>query len=70
MRAEQHALVPTPVYHHLKRSLVLAGRDPWLDAVMAQNQGATHILVEDAPTARSIEDTLGIVPWRPRAKEE
>ena len=26
-RADQHALVPTPVYHHLKRSLVLAGRD-------------------------------------------
>ena len=25
-RAEQHALVPTPVYHHLKRSLVLAQR--------------------------------------------
>jgi len=26
-RPEQHALVPTPVYHHLKRSLVLARRD-------------------------------------------
>ena len=26
MRADQHALVPTPVYHHLKRSLELAGR--------------------------------------------
>ncbi len=26
-RADQHALVPTPVYHHLKRSLVLAGRE-------------------------------------------
>ena len=26
-RADQHALVPTPVYHHLKRSLVLAQRD-------------------------------------------
>jgi len=25
--ADQHALVPTPVYHHLKRSLVLAKRD-------------------------------------------
>ena len=25
-RADQHALVPTPVYHHLKRSLVLAPR--------------------------------------------
>ncbi|HEY8067368.1 MAG TPA: PatB family C-S lyase [Burkholderiales bacterium] len=25
-RADQHALVPTPVYHHLKRSLVLAQR--------------------------------------------
>ncbi len=27
MGAEQHALVPTPVYHHLKRSLVLAKRE-------------------------------------------
>jgi len=26
-RADQHALVPTPVYHHLKRSLVLANRE-------------------------------------------
>jgi len=26
-RADQHALVPTPVYHHLKRSLVLAQRE-------------------------------------------
>jgi len=26
-RADQHALVPTPVYHHLKRSVVLAGRE-------------------------------------------
>ena len=26
-RPDQHALVPTPVYHHLKRSLVLAGRE-------------------------------------------
>lgn len=26
-RADEHALVPTPVYHHLKRSLVLAQRD-------------------------------------------
>src|SRR5258706_3105107 len=26
-RADQHALVPTPVYHHLKRSLVLAKRE-------------------------------------------
>jgi len=26
-RPDQHALVPTPVYHHLKRSLVLAQRD-------------------------------------------
>lgn len=27
MRPGQHGLVPTPVYHHLKRSLVLAGRE-------------------------------------------
>src|SRR6185295_750080 len=26
-RPDQHALVPTPVYHHLKRSLVLAKRE-------------------------------------------
>ena len=26
-RPDQHALVPTPGYHHLKRSLVLAGRE-------------------------------------------
>ena len=26
-RADQHALVPTPVYHHLKRSLILAKRE-------------------------------------------
>ncbi len=26
-RPDQHALVPTPVYHHLKRSLVLANRE-------------------------------------------
>jgi cysteine-S-conjugate beta-lyase len=26
-RADQHALVPTPVYHHLRRSLVLAKRE-------------------------------------------
>ena len=26
-RSDQHALVPTPVYHHLKRSLVLAKRE-------------------------------------------
>jgi cystathionine beta-lyase len=27
LRPDQHGLVPTPVYHHLKRSLVLAGRE-------------------------------------------
>lgn len=45
--------------------LLLSGRDPWLDAVMAQNQGATHVWVEDAAVARQIEDTLSITCWRP-----
>jgi len=27
MRQDQHGLVPAPVYHHLKRSLVIAGRE-------------------------------------------
>lgn len=41
------------------------GRDLWLDAVIAQNLGATHIWIEDAGFARVIQDTLAIVPWRP-----
>lgn len=45
--------------------LTLAGRDPWLDAVMAQNQGATHVWTEDAALARTIADSLSIAPWRP-----
>jgi proteasome lid subunit RPN8/RPN11 len=49
--------------------LLFPGRDPWLDAVMAQNQGATHIWVEDAVLARTIEDTLAIAPWRPDRPE-
>lgn len=44
---------------------LLAGRDPWLDAVLAQNQGATHIWTEDAALVRAIEETLAIVPWAP-----
>jgi proteasome lid subunit RPN8/RPN11 len=44
---------------------LLAGRDPWLDAVLAQNQGATHIWTENAALARAIEETLAIVPWSP-----
>lgn len=45
--------------------LLLSGRDPWLDAVMAQNQGATHIWVADAALGRAIGETLAIVPWNP-----
>jgi hypothetical protein len=45
--------------------LLLAGRDPWLDAVMAQNQGATHIWVEDPALLRAIGETLAITPWNP-----
>jgi hypothetical protein len=45
--------------------LLLSGRDPWLDAVMAQNQGATHIWVEDAAMSRAIGETLAIAPWIP-----
>jgi proteasome lid subunit RPN8/RPN11 len=44
---------------------VLAGREPWLDAVIAQNQGATHIWVEDPVLALTIEESLAIEPWRP-----
>jgi [CysO sulfur-carrier protein]-S-L-cysteine hydrolase len=46
--------------------LLGAGRDGWLDALMAQNQGATHVLVEDPALARAIEDTLAIAPWLPK----
>jgi [CysO sulfur-carrier protein]-S-L-cysteine hydrolase len=45
--------------------LLLSGRDPWLDAAMAQNQGATHIWVDDPATARAISETLAIAPWNP-----
>ncbi|MCK6546851.1 Mov34/MPN/PAD-1 family protein [Myxococcota bacterium] len=48
--------------------LLLSGRDPWLDAVMAQNQGATHVWVEDAAIARQIDDTLSIRSWRPPSR--
>ena len=37
-RADQHALVPTPVYHHLKRSLVLAKREH-TDVPLVLSQG-------------------------------
>jgi cysteine-S-conjugate beta-lyase len=37
-RPDQHALVPTPVYHHLKRSLVLAGREH-TDVPLVLSQG-------------------------------
>lgn len=43
-----------------------AGRHaPWLTAAMAQNQGATHLWIEDPGTARAVEDSLEIRPWRP-----
>lgn len=45
--------------------LLLSGRDPWLDAAMAQNLGATHIWVEDAAIVRAIGETLAIAPWNP-----
>ncbi|MCB9653178.1 MAG: Mov34/MPN/PAD-1 family protein [Deltaproteobacteria bacterium] len=38
--------------------------DPWLAAAMAQNQGATHILVNDSAVKARILDTLDIRPWR------
>jgi cysteine-S-conjugate beta-lyase len=37
-RPDQHALVPTPVYHHLKRSLVLAQR-PHTDVPLVLSKG-------------------------------
>lgn len=44
---------------------VLSNRDPWLDAAMAQNQGATHIFTEDLVLQRAIADSLAIEPWHP-----
>jgi [CysO sulfur-carrier protein]-S-L-cysteine hydrolase len=49
--------------------LPLVGRDPWLDAVMAQNMGATHLWVEDPLLIRTIEESLAIEPWRPDRPE-
>lgn len=37
-------------------------RGDWMQAVVAQNQGATHVLVADQSMAKQIEDTLAIEP--------
>ncbi|MBI2375959.1 MAG: Mov34/MPN/PAD-1 family protein [Deltaproteobacteria bacterium] len=39
----------------------------WLDAVVAQNAGATHIWLEDPIAALSVRESLRIVPWPSRA---
>lgn len=62
-------LAPGPVGDKPALELVLGGRDPWIDAVMAQNQGATHIWIEEGSVARAIEETLGIAPWKPRVSD-
>lgn len=36
--------------------------DPWLSAVMAQNQGATHIALGAGPEVSEIRSTLDIIP--------
>lgn len=51
--------------HRIVLPFPMEGRDPWLDAVMAQNLGATHVWVLDPTLARTIADTLAITPWRP-----
>ncbi len=38
-------------------------RSPWLFAAMAQNQGATDVLVEDGTVRRLVADSLEIAPW-------
>jgi hypothetical protein len=43
----------------------LSGRDGWTDAVMAQNLGATHVMVRDPVLASAIRETLKIQPWTP-----
>lgn len=42
--------------------LVPSHRGGWMQAVVAQNQGATHILADDQSVVKQIEDTLEIVP--------
>ncbi len=49
----------------LSWSLVACKTSGWLSAAMAQNQGATDILVEDPSLRKQIEDTLQISPWSP-----
>lgn len=41
------------------------GEDRWLEAVAAQNLGATHVWVEDPAVARAIEETLEVIPHHP-----
>jgi proteasome lid subunit RPN8/RPN11 len=59
-------LTPFDVAIDNRLELPLVDRDPWLDAVIAQNLGATHIWVEDGGLARIIEESLAIAPWQPR----
>ncbi len=60
------ALAQTPGAGLVVRQLAEIGGDPWLNAAMAQNQGATHILVSSPAIAREIEDALQIKPILPR----
>jgi proteasome lid subunit RPN8/RPN11 len=45
--------------------LVPSHRGPWLQAVIAQNQGATHIVTADPSLAHHIRETLEIEPVVP-----
>jgi proteasome lid subunit RPN8/RPN11 len=44
---------------------LLEGVGGWQLAAMAQNAGATHVWLPDASEARTVRDTLAIVPWPP-----
>lgn len=43
--------------------LTTTSRSPWLMAAMAQNQGATHVWIEEAGARRIIADSLAIQAW-------
>ena len=46
---------------------VLRAESPWLSAVMAQNQGATHFYTSDPGVASQIRESLAVEPYLPGA---
>ncbi len=56
--------LPKKVFGQTQIPLLSSPKDPWLAAAMAQNQGATHIWMEDSAAAATVESTLQIRAFR------